>query len=91
MDFFLLLFLSVQTGRRPGRWAMFLWGAPLGVIRWEQIPGLRLRAPFFTCASMTPYSLIGREAEAARTHHFATSVGLLVFMSNLNGYGQKEG
>ena len=28
MAFFLLLFLSAQTGKRPGRWAMLFWGAP---------------------------------------------------------------
>ena len=90
MAFFLLLFLSVKSGKRPGRWAMLFRGAPLNVLLWEQIPSLRLRAPFCTCSSMTPYSLIGREAEATRTHHLATSVGLLVFTSNLNGHGRER-
>ena len=90
MAFFLLLFLSAKTGKRPGRWAMLFWGAPLSVLHWDHIPGLRRRAPLCTGSSMTPYSLIGREAEAARTHHFATSVGLLVFTSNLNGHGRER-
>ena len=65
-------------------------GCTFYVAHWEQIPVLRLRAPLCTRSSMTPYSLIGREAAAARTHDLATSVGLLVFTSNLNGHGRKR-
>lgn len=66
------------------------WGAPLNVPHWEHIPVWRLGAPLYTFVRMTPYSLIGREAEAARIHHLATSVGLRALTSSLNGRGRER-